>query len=108
MGKPVKHVFVCTQSRPPEHPRGSCATKGSADVLQEFVQQFEKKQMWGRFAVTGSGCLGACGAGPSVLVYPEGVMYGGVTKDDVTTIIEEHLLRDKPVERLKVPDVIWG
>ena len=108
MGKPAKHVFVCTQSRPADHPRGSCEEKGSAAVLQEFMQQFEKKQLWGRFAVTGSGCLGTCGTGPSVLVYPEGVMYGGVIKDDVAAIIEEHLLGGKPVERLKVPDVIWG
>ncbi|MDP2693966.1 MAG: (2Fe-2S) ferredoxin domain-containing protein [Gallionella sp.] len=108
MGKPIKHVFVCTQSRPPDHPRGSCEEKGSAAVLQEFMQQFEKKQLWGRYAVTGSGCLGTCGTGPSVLVYPEGVMYGGVSKDDVAAIIEEHLLGGKPVERLKVPEVIWG
>ena len=108
MGKPAKHVFVCTQSRPPDHPRGSCAAKGSADVLQEFVQQFEQRQFWGRYAVSSSGCLGTCGTGPSVLVYPEGVMYGGGSKEDVTAIIEEHLLGGKPVERLKVPEVIWG
>jgi len=108
MGKPKKHVFVCTQSRPEDHPRGSCAAKGGAAVLQEFMQQFEKRQLWGRYAVAGSSCLGTCGSGPSVLVYPEGVMYGGVSKDDVAAIIEEHLLGDKPVERLKVPDVIWG
>jgi (2Fe-2S) ferredoxin len=35
-------------------------------------------------------------------------MYGGIGKDDVAAIIEEHLLGDKPVERLKVPDEIWG
>ena len=108
MGKPKKHVFVCTQSRPEDHPRGSCAAKGSAGILQEFMQQFEKKQLWGRYAVAGSTCLGTCGNGPSVLVYPEGVMYGGVSKDDVAAIIEEHLLGDKPVERLIVPEVIWG
>ncbi len=45
---------------------------------------------------------------PSVLVYPEGVMYGAVGKDDVTAIIEEHLLGDKPVERLQVPADVWG
>jgi len=108
MGKPAKHVFVCTQSRPADHPRGSCAAKGSADVLQEFVQQFEKRQLWGRYAVTSSGCLGTCGSGPSVLVYPDGVMYGEVRKEDVAAIVEEHLLGNKPVERLIVPEVIWG
>jgi len=108
MAKPIKHIFVCTQSRPPGHPRGSCGANGSMLVFQEFMQQFEQRQLWGRFAVTGSGCIGPCSNGPSVLVYPEGVMYGGVSKDDVAAIVEEHLLGDKPVERLKVPAEIWG
>lgn len=108
MGKPKKHVFICTQSRPADHPRGSCAAKGGTDILQEFMQQFEKRQLWTRYAVAGSTCLGTCGSGACVLVYPEGVMYGGVKKDDVATIIEEHLLGDKPVEKLQVHEVIWG
>jgi (2Fe-2S) ferredoxin len=108
MAKPVKHVFVCTQTRPPGHPRGSCGASGGMVVLQEFMQQFEQQQLWGRIAVTGCGCLGTCSNGPSVLVYPEGVMYGGVNKDDVVAIVEEHLLGDRPVEKLKVPAEIWG
>ena len=108
MPKPKKHVFICTQARPPNHPRGSCTNNGSAAIFQEFLQQFEKRGLWGKFAVTGSGCIGPCGNGPSVLVYPEGVMYGGVGKDDVAEIIEQHLLGDQPVERLKVPAEIWG
>ena len=108
MGKPVKHVFVCTQARPPGHPRGSCGAVGGAAVLQEFMQHFEQKQLWGRVAVTGCGCLGTCGNGPSVLVYPEGVMYGGVDSNGIAAIVEEHLLGDKPVERLQVPAEIWG
>jgi (2Fe-2S) ferredoxin len=76
-------------------------------VLQEFMQQFEQQQLWGRVAVTGCGCLGTCSNGPSVLVYPEGVMYGGIAKDDVAAIVEEHLLGDQPVQRLKVPAEIW-
>lgn len=108
MAKPIKHVFVCTQSRPPEHPRGSCGAKGSMAVLQEFQQQFEKRGLWGRYGLTSSGCIGACGIGPSVLVYPDGVMYGPVTKDDVAAIIEQHLLGNQPVERLKAPAEVWG
>jgi (2Fe-2S) ferredoxin len=108
MAKPIKHVFVCTQMRPPGHPRGSCGGNGSAAVFQEFMQQFEKRGMWGKYAVTGSGCIGPCGNGANVLVYPEGVMYSAKVREDVAAIIDEHLLGDQPVERLKVPAEVWG
>jgi (2Fe-2S) ferredoxin len=107
MAKPAKHVFVCTQMRPPGHPRGSCGANGGGIVFQEFLQQFEKRGLWGKYAVTSCGCIGTCGQGVSVLVYPEGVMYGGIGKDDVTEIIEQHLLKDQPVERLKAPAAVW-
>ncbi len=108
MGKPIKHVFVCTQMRPPGHPRGSCAAQASAAVLVEFQQQFEKRGLWGKYGLTSTGCMGPCGNGPSVLVYPEGIMYGGVKAEDVNTIIDDHLLQDRPVARLKVPAEVWG
>ena len=38
-----------------------------------------------------------------MIVYPDGVMYGGVKAEDVPEIISEHLVGGKPVERLKVP-----
>jgi (2Fe-2S) ferredoxin len=76
-------------------------------VLDEFYYQFQQRQCFDRVAITATGCLGPCGSGPSVLVYPEGVMYGGVTKEDVTAIFDEHLLGGKAVERLKVPADIW-
>lgn len=107
MPKPKKHVFVCTQGRPPGHPRGSCAQRGCGEVLDEFYNQFQTRNLWGEFLVTSSGCMGPCSNGPSVVVYPEGVMYGGVTRGDVAAIIDEHLLGDVPVDRLRVPAEIW-
>jgi len=107
MPKPQKHVFVCTQNRPQGHPRGSCAATGCADVINEFMNEIQNRNLFDTIGLTNTGCMGPCMMGPSVLVYPEGIMYGRVTKDDVKTIIEEHLLGDKPVERLKVPAEIW-
>ena len=107
MSKPLKHVFVCNQARPPGHPRGSCQGKGSNDVLQTFWQQAQVRSLWDKFAVTYSGCLGPCDSGANVLVYPEGVMYSRVTKEDVEEIIEKHLLGGEPVERLKAPEGVW-
>lgn len=107
MPKPKKHVLVCTQSRPPGHPRGSCGQHGCAEVFNSFLGEFQSRNLWASFAVTNTGCLGTCSLGTAVLVYPEGVMYGGVKPADVKTIIDEHLLKDEPVERLKVPPAAW-
>ena len=72
------------------------------------LQQFDQGQLYGQFALTGSGCLGACDSGPTVLVYPEGVMYAKVKPEDVPTIIEQHLKNDQPVESLLDPAAVWG
>ncbi len=75
--------------------------------MEEFGQQFEQRELWGRFLLTSSGCVGACDQGPTVLIYPEGILYGKVTKSDVAVIIDEHLLGGTPVERLQVSAEIW-
>jgi len=107
MPKPLKHVFVCNQSRPAGHPRGACQSNGSNEVLQEFWQQAQSRNLWDKFSVTYSGCLGPCDNGPNVVVYPEGVLYSGVSKEDVTAIIDEHLIAGHVVDSLKAPDSVW-
>jgi len=107
MPRPQKHVFVCSQSRPLGHPRGSCGQRGCSDVVDEFMFQFQQRQCFDKVAVTPCACIGPCGQGPNVLVYPEGVFYTGVSKEDVSAIFDEHLLGDQPVERLRAPADQW-
>ncbi len=108
MAKPKKHVFVCTQSRPPGHPRGSCSATGGQAVMQAFFQELTNRNAFDRFAVTACGCLGPCDGGPHVLVYPEGVLYQHVKVEDVGEIFDRHLEFDEPVERLLAPAFLWG
>ncbi|MGB5585501.1 MAG: (2Fe-2S) ferredoxin domain-containing protein [Gammaproteobacteria bacterium] len=108
MPKPEKHVFVCTQQRPTGHPRSSCGEKNCVAVVEEFLWQVQQKELSERIQVTATGCMGPCSEGPTVLVYPEGVMYGGVSKEDVNTIIDEHLVGDKPVEPLLMAAEFWS
>ncbi|MFM8333743.1 MAG: (2Fe-2S) ferredoxin domain-containing protein [Candidatus Methylumidiphilus sp.] len=108
MPRPLKHVFVCVQQRAEGHPRGSCSQHACGDVMNAFLGEIQKRNLFDKIAITNTGCLGPCGFGTSVLVYPEGVMYGKVTKEDVPVIIEEHLLGDVPVERLQVPSFVWS
>jgi (2Fe-2S) ferredoxin len=44
--------------------------------------------------------LGICDFGPTVAIYPEGIFYVGVKKQDVKEIIESHIINKIPVERL--------
>ena len=55
-----------------------------------------------RIRANASGCLDACEHGASMVVYPEGVWYGGVTPADVPEIVERHLVGGEPVERLVI------
>lgn len=107
MPKPKKHVLVCVQGRPPGHPRGSCQQKGCTEIYQGFLDAFQARNLWSAYALTNTGCIGPCADGPNVLVYPEGVMYSGVGAADIATIIDEHLLGDQPVERLRTPASVW-
>jgi (2Fe-2S) ferredoxin len=71
------------------------------------MAEFQSRNLSEQFALTTTGCLGPCSTGPTVLVYPEGIMYGELEKEDVKTIIDEHLIGGKPVADLQVAKEIW-
>lgn len=96
------HVFVCENRRPDGDPRGSCAAKGSPAIREAFKAELKKRGLKGLVRANSAGCLDACATGPTVVVYPEGVWYGGVTVADVPEIVESHLLGGRPVERLRL------
>ncbi|MDP6559027.1 MAG: (2Fe-2S) ferredoxin domain-containing protein [Candidatus Binatia bacterium] len=92
------HVFVCTNSKPDDD--GCCAARGSEQVLQKFRAEIASRKLREEIHVTPCGSLGTCGHGPNVVVHPDGIWYSGVSVNDVTEVIEQHLLRGKVVERL--------
>jgi len=95
-----RHFFVCQTSRPPEA-KPSCGARGAANVFNALQEGLgAHPDLWGRVAVTASGCLGPCFDGPTIVVYPEGVWYAAVKAEDVAEIIESHMVGGRPVERL--------
>jgi (2Fe-2S) ferredoxin len=97
-----RHVFICTNRRPPNDPKGCCADKGSEEVRDAFKQLLHERGLKGRIRANAAGCLDQCSRGVAVVVYPEQVWYGGVTAADVPEIVEEHLVRGTPVTRLRM------
>jgi (2Fe-2S) ferredoxin len=50
-----------------------------------------------------SGCLDQCELGPTVVIYPQAIWYGGVTLADVPRIIEQTVLQGKVLDDLQIP-----
>ena len=98
-----RHVFVCTNRRPDDHPKGSCAQKGSEQLRERFKQALANRGLSKQIRANAAGCLDQCEYGCSVVVYPEGVWYGHVTPEDVEEIVEQHLVNGRVVERLLMP-----
>lgn len=96
-----RHLFICTNRRPDGSPRGCCATKGGDELRIAFKKELDAQDVSGVRA-NGAGCLDACERGAAMVVYPDNVWYGPVTKDDVKEIVRSHLKEGVPVERLRM------
>lgn len=104
MSRFERHLFICENIRDASDERGCCAAKGSPELRQAFKRAVKERGLRGKVRANASGCLDACEFGPSMVVYPEGVWYGGVNLEDVTEIVESHLIQGIPVERLRIRD----
>jgi (2Fe-2S) ferredoxin len=99
-----KHIFVCENKRPEGHPKGCCADKNSLEIRSLFKKRLKELGLSTQIRANASGCLDACEHGVTVVVYPEQVWYGRVTIDDVEKIIQQHLINNSPIDRLKIKD----
>lgn len=92
------HMFVCTQQKP--EGVASCPASGSFAVLEALDRAIQSSELKGNVQLTTCGCMGLCDEGPMMVVYPAGVWYRRLKPSDVPEIVDTHLRRDKPVERL--------
>lgn len=99
-----KHIFICGNFRAPGHPRGCCDPQQEAALQKHFKKRLAEKGLHGKVRANQAGCLDQCEHGPNVVVYPDGVWYGGVTLEDVDEIVESHILGGVPVERLRLKE----
>lgn len=99
-----RHIFVCCNQRDPGHARGSCDPYAEERLHQAFKKALSVRGLKGRVRANKAGCLDQCEHGPTVVVYPDEVWYGGVTEEDVDSIVDEHIAGGRPVARLRLAD----
>jgi (2Fe-2S) ferredoxin len=91
------HVLVCNHK--------TCLKQGakaSIKALKRAVRECDLKE---QVMVTKVKCLDQCGRGPVVVVYPEGVWYGGVDEERAREIVTKHLEKGQAVEKRVLRDM---
>jgi sirohydrochlorin cobaltochelatase len=91
--KPLtRHVLVCGNV--------DCAEGGSIGLIDNLRRLVRASGRQDDIRVTRTSCMGRCGEGPTVAVYPDGIWYRAVRESDADELVREHLLGDRLVSRL--------
>ena len=91
IGSYRRHVFLCTGP--------SCCTSEEGLAAWEALKKEIKQRDLGPVCLrTRAGCLRICCHGPTMVVYPEGTWYGGMTADRIPRFVQEHLIEGRPIE----------
>ena len=92
------HVMVCGGT--------GCTSSGSDKIAEAFEKQIAADGLDSEVKVIRTGCFGLCALGPIVVIYPEGSFYSRVREEDVPEIVNEHLLKGRPVTRLLYDETV--
>lgn len=101
MVTPKYHVFLCTSCRSNGTQNGMCAKKNSPALVEKLMMEVEDRELTGDVMITNTGCFGICQHGPVMVVYPEGIWYGGLDGAAVEEICESHFENGEPVEKYR-------
>lgn len=96
------HVFFCTNQR---EDGAACCADHDAQAMRDYAKRRIKALDLngpGKCRINTAGCMDRCSEGPVLVVYPEGVWYTYVDQADIDEIIEEHLVKGRVVERLRI------
>ncbi len=86
------HLFACTGT--------TCEHQGAEEILQTLQAELQHHGLSKKVRVTLCRCLGQCGNGPNMVIYPEGIWYGGLGEKEMKQIVLEHLVGGKAVQHL--------
>lgn len=83
-----------------------CIAGGGLKIKEAIDSELTRRGLENEYKIVLTGCNGFCAEGPIMTVYPDGIFYEKLKPEDVPVIVEEHLLKGRPVEKFmyKEPD----
>ena len=85
------HLLICAGT--------GCVSCGSFKIKEALEKEVRKRNLQDEVLVIATGCNGFCERGPILLVQPEGIFYQQLKIEDVPLLVEEHLLKGRPVKK---------
>jgi NADH:ubiquinone oxidoreductase subunit F (NADH-binding)/(2Fe-2S) ferredoxin len=86
------YILVCAGT--------ACESDGALEINEEFKKQLKALNLEDDAQLVTTGCFGFCAQGPIVKILPDETFYVMVKPEDVKEIVEEHIVKGRPVERL--------
>jgi (2Fe-2S) ferredoxin len=98
------HIFICINQRERGHRRGSCDSEGDEELRDAFKKEVKRRGLAAQVRANSAGCLDQCELGPTIVIYPQAIWYGGVKVADVPRIIDETIVAGRVIDELLIPD----
>ncbi len=92
MKKIRANVMICSGT--------GCISGGNLKIKAALEEEIEKKGLKEEIEIVMTGCYGYCPQGPVMSVQPDGIFYQSLTIEEVPKIVEQHLLKGRPYDKL--------
>ncbi len=86
------HILVCGGT--------GCRASHSEKIVTNLKTGLIERNLEKEIKVISTGCFGFCEKGPVIKIVPDNTFYTEVRPEDVKDIIEEHIIKGRPVRRL--------
>lgn len=80
------HFLVCNSFRLTGGPQGICNKKNAVSLLGFLENEISERDM--DALVSSTGCLKRCTQGPVMVLYPQGIWFGEVTEEKISSILD--------------------
>jgi NADH:ubiquinone oxidoreductase subunit F (NADH-binding)/(2Fe-2S) ferredoxin/NAD-dependent dihydropyrimidine dehydrogenase PreA subunit len=77
-----------------------CVSNRAFTIKEALEKELKKHRLDDEIRIVLTGCNGFCAVGPIMVVQPEGIFYHSLKEKDIPFLVEEHLVKGRPVKKL--------